>query len=48
MNPPKKQEALQMLKAFNTKACKGTKAARFKAQCEQSQTLMSQVGGGAQ
>ena len=48
MNPPKKQEALQMLKAFNTRACKGPKAARFKAQCEQSQTLMAQVGGGAQ
>jgi len=48
MNPPKKDKALQMLKAFNTRACKGPKAAKFKAQCDQSQTLMQNLGGPAQ
>jgi tetratricopeptide (TPR) repeat protein len=45
MNPPKKQEAQQMLKAFNTRACKGTKALVYKAQCEQSQALIQKLGG---
>jgi tetratricopeptide (TPR) repeat protein len=48
MTPPKKQEALQMLKAFSTKGCKGPKAARYKAQCDQTQTLMMNLGGSAQ
>jgi tetratricopeptide (TPR) repeat protein len=47
MSPPKKQEALQMLKAFNTKACKGAKAKNYKPQCEQTATLMTTLGGGA-
>lgn len=45
MNPPKKQEAQQMLKAFNARACKGTKALVYKAQCEQSQALIQKLGG---
>jgi tetratricopeptide (TPR) repeat protein len=48
MNPPKKQEALQMLKAFQTRGCKGAKAVKFKVQCDQAQTLIMNVGGGAQ
>jgi tetratricopeptide (TPR) repeat protein len=47
MKPPKKQEALQMLKAFQARGCKGTKAQKFKAQCEQAQALMMDLGGGA-
>ncbi len=45
MNPPKKQEAQQMLKGFNARACKGTKALVYKAQCEQSQALIQKLGG---
>jgi tetratricopeptide (TPR) repeat protein len=47
MKPPKKQEALQMLKAFQARGCKGAKAQKFKAQCDQSQALMMNLGGGA-
>lgn len=47
MTPPKKQEALQMLKAFQARGCKGAKAQKFKAQCEQAQTLTMNLGGGA-
>ena len=47
MNPPKKQEALQMLKAFQTRGCRGAKAARYKAQCDQAQSLTMTLGGGA-
>lgn len=46
MTPPKKQEAAQMLKAFQTRGCKGGKAMRYKAQCDQAQTLLLTVGGG--
>lgn len=45
MEPPKKQEAAQMLKAFQNRACKGGRAMRYKAQCEQSQALLMKVGG---
>jgi tetratricopeptide (TPR) repeat protein len=48
MTPPKKQEAAQMLKGFQTKACRGTKALMYKAQCDQAQSLLVTVGGGAQ
>ena len=47
LNPPKKQEALQMLKAFQQRGCKGAKAQKFKAQCDQAQTLTMNLGGGA-
>lgn len=45
MTPPKKDKALQMLKVFNQRTCKGPKAARYKAQCDQSQTLLQSLGG---
>lgn len=45
MNPPKKQEAQQMLKGFTARACKGTKAANYKAQCDQSSALLAKLGG---
>lgn len=47
MTPPKKQEALQMLKAFQSRNCKGARAQKFKVQCDQSQALMMTLGGGA-
>ncbi len=48
MSPPKKDKALQLLKSFNTRTCKGPKAVKYKAQCDQSQSLMQSLGGPAQ
>jgi tetratricopeptide (TPR) repeat protein len=45
LKPPRTQEAIQMLKAFSTRACKGSKAQTYKTECEQSQTLISRLGG---
>lgn len=45
LKPPRTQEAIQMLKGFNTRACKGAKAQSFKTECETSQTLVQQLGG---
>jgi tetratricopeptide (TPR) repeat protein len=45
LEPPKKQEAIQMLKGFSARACKGTKAASFKTECETAQTLVVKLGG---
>ena len=45
LTPPRTQEAVQMLKAFSTRACKGSKASTYKTECEQSQTLISRLGG---
>lgn len=48
MKPPRTQEAIQMLKGFSTRACKGAKAATFKSECDQAQTLMVKLGGNPQ
>ncbi len=45
MKPPKSAEAISMLKGFSTRACKGAKAATYKTECEQSQALVSKLGG---
>jgi tetratricopeptide (TPR) repeat protein len=45
LTPPRTQEAIQMLKAFSARACKGSKASTYKTECEQSQTLISRLGG---
>lgn len=45
LNPPRTQEAIQMLKGFTARACKGAKAATYKSECEQAQTLMVKLGG---
>jgi tetratricopeptide (TPR) repeat protein len=45
LSPPRKQEAIQMLKGFTTRACKGSKAASFKTECDTAQSLVSQLGG---
>jgi hypothetical protein len=34
-----------MLKGFSTRACKGSKAASFKSECETAQTLVTKLGG---
>lgn len=43
-----KAEALAMLKSFNTRACRGGAAAKYKDQCEQSNALIAKLGGNAQ
>jgi len=45
LNPPRKTEAIQMLKGFSSRACKGSKANTYKSQCETAQTLVTQLGG---
>jgi tetratricopeptide (TPR) repeat protein len=45
LKPPRTQEAIQMLKGFSTRACKGSKAASFKTECETAQTLVTRLGG---
>ena len=48
LTPPRSQEAIQMLKGFQTRACKGTKAASYKTECETAQTLISRLSGPGQ
>lgn len=45
LEPPRKQEAIQMLKGFSTRACKGSKAALYKTECETANSLLSKLGG---
>jgi tetratricopeptide (TPR) repeat protein len=45
LNPPKKSQAIQMLKQFAARACKGGKSEKYKDQCEQSQALIAKLGG---
>ena len=47
MKPPKSAEAIAMLKGFSARACKGAKAATYKTECEQAQTLVSEARGHA-
>ena len=44
MEPPKKEKAARLLKSFQKKACRSTKAKQFKEQCETSQSLIQQLG----
>lgn len=45
MEPPKKTQALQMLKQFFARACKGGKSDKYKEQCEQTNALIAKLGG---
>jgi tetratricopeptide (TPR) repeat protein len=46
MNPPKKDQAVRLLKSFNKRACAGAKGATtFKEQCETSNALVAKLGG---
>lgn len=45
LKPPRSAEAISMLKGFNSRACKGASAAKYKVECEQSQTLVTSLGG---
>ena len=45
MNPPRTQEAIQMLKGFNARACKGAKAQSYRTECESTAALVQKLGG---
>jgi tetratricopeptide (TPR) repeat protein len=45
MKPPRSAEAISMLKGFSQRACKGSKAQSYKAECEQTQSLVTKLGG---
>lgn len=41
LNPPRKQDATDMLKGFVARICKGQKAAKFVAECESARTILT-------
>lgn len=45
MDPPKKSQAIQMLKRFQAQACKGGKAMKYQEQCEQAMALIAKLQG---
>jgi tetratricopeptide (TPR) repeat protein len=45
MDPPKKDQAVRLLKSFNKRACKSKDAIKFKQQCETSNALVAKLGG---
>jgi tetratricopeptide (TPR) repeat protein len=48
LEPPRTQEAVSMLKGFNSRACKGAKAQTYRTECETTSTLVSRLGGSLQ
>jgi len=48
MDESKKQKAISYLKAFHGYACKGGRAAKYKAECEQAVALIAKLGGSVQ
>ena len=49
MNPPRKTEAIQLLKSFSVRACRGSGATgKYKDQCEGAQSLVAKLGGSMQ
>src|SRR5262249_41669502 len=47
LHPPRKMEAIETLKGFATRACRGSRAQLFKAQCETTDALLRQLWGTA-
>ncbi len=45
LDPPKKQEAIEMLKGFSARACKSQKKINFAVQCETARTMVTSLGG---
>jgi len=46
LTPPRKTEAIQLLKGFSARACRGAGATgKYKDQCEASQSLVAKLGG---
>ncbi len=49
LEPPRKTEAIQMLKGFSTRACRGASGqAKYKAECETAQAQVARLGGSMQ
>lgn len=46
LNPPRKQEAIEMLKGFHARACKGQKKELYKTECETTSTIVTKDLGG--
>jgi tetratricopeptide (TPR) repeat protein len=44
----KKQEAIQMLKGFTSRACKSAQATKYKTECESAQAAIMRLGGTSQ
>ncbi len=44
MDPPRKEKAVQLLKSFDKRACKGAARKKFNAQCEITTSLLQQLG----
>jgi tetratricopeptide (TPR) repeat protein len=45
LEPPRKAEAVALLKTFVARVCQGARASMFQAQCEQAAALISKLGG---
>jgi tetratricopeptide (TPR) repeat protein len=45
LKPPKKAEALQMLKGFTQRACKSQQANKYKSECEQASAMTQKLSG---
>ena len=45
LTPPKKAEALQMLKGFTARACRSAKSQRYKRECEQANSTQQRLKG---
>jgi tetratricopeptide (TPR) repeat protein len=45
--PPRSAEAVALLKGFVARACKGSRAAAYRNECEQASMLISRLGGTA-
>ncbi len=46
LNPPRKTEAIQLLKGFSARACRGAGATtKYRDQCETSNSLVAKLGG---
>ena len=45
MDPPQKEKAVRLLSSFVKRACRSANAAKFKEQCETSNSLIQKLGG---
>jgi hypothetical protein len=48
LDPPRKGEAIQLLKGFHARACKGSKAKIYVSECETTKSLVTELGGSIQ
>jgi tetratricopeptide (TPR) repeat protein len=48
LDPPRKQESIQLLKGFHARACKGAKAKEYASECETTKALVTDMGGSLQ